>query len=187
MENERFELHNVAGYTVEMAASSSKVLQIARKTDSTADPKKKSPITTSFPKQSGPLFLGTVISRAFDPRNFLFEIVRMSCRDLNSDHCCPDQIMICGRVFRPFWIFWAPKNSARFAEKQKTYLVLLQVFTFKPHSIFLRLRGTVSDADVQAYAAGRFGVFRSSHLAMDQNAQNYPGIFLGFEMSRIYY
>jgi hypothetical protein len=38
MENERFELENVAN-TVEMAASSSQMLQIARKTDRTADPK----------------------------------------------------------------------------------------------------------------------------------------------------
>jgi hypothetical protein len=39
MENERFELENVAN-TVEMAASSSQMLQIARKTDRTTDPKK---------------------------------------------------------------------------------------------------------------------------------------------------
>ena len=37
LENERFELQNVA---VEPAASRSKMLQIARKTDGTADPKK---------------------------------------------------------------------------------------------------------------------------------------------------
>ena len=40
MENERFQLQNVAK-TVEMAASSSKMLQIARKTGRKADPKKK--------------------------------------------------------------------------------------------------------------------------------------------------
>jgi len=39
MENERFEFYNVAN-TIAMAASSSKVLQIARKTGRKADPQK---------------------------------------------------------------------------------------------------------------------------------------------------
>ena len=39
-ENERFELQNVAQNTSEMAASSSKILQIARETDRTGDPQK---------------------------------------------------------------------------------------------------------------------------------------------------
>jgi hypothetical protein len=38
MENQRFELQNVAN-TIEMAASSSKMLQIAKKTDRTVDKK----------------------------------------------------------------------------------------------------------------------------------------------------
>ena len=37
---QRFKLQNVAN-TVEMAATSSKILQIARETDGTADPKKQ--------------------------------------------------------------------------------------------------------------------------------------------------
>jgi len=40
VENERFELQNVAS-TVEMAASSSKMLQITRKTDRTGSQKKQ--------------------------------------------------------------------------------------------------------------------------------------------------
>ena len=48
MENERFQLQNVAK-TVEMAASSSKMLQIARKTGRKAEQKKNK-------NNSGPLF-----------------------------------------------------------------------------------------------------------------------------------
>ena len=51
MENEKFQFQNVAK-TVEMAASSSKMLQIARKTGRKTDPKNKSQNgKTYFPKQ----------------------------------------------------------------------------------------------------------------------------------------
>jgi hypothetical protein len=51
MEHGRFQLQHVAK-TVEMAASSSKMLQIARKTGRKTDPKKKSQNgETYFPKQ----------------------------------------------------------------------------------------------------------------------------------------
>jgi len=51
MENGRFQLQHVAK-TVEMAASSSKMLQIARKTGRKTDPKNKSQNgKTYFPKQ----------------------------------------------------------------------------------------------------------------------------------------
>ena len=52
MENERFELQNV-----EMAASSSKMLQIARKTDRTAD-KKKPKTGKTNPKTIPDPFMG---------------------------------------------------------------------------------------------------------------------------------
>mgnify|MGYP006897958835 CR=1 FL=1 len=50
-ENERFELQNVAQNTSEMAASSSKMLQIARETDRTGDPN-KNPKTGKNPGKS---------------------------------------------------------------------------------------------------------------------------------------
>ena len=50
-ENERFELQNVAQNTSEMAASSSKILQIARETDRTGDPN-KNPNTGKNPGKS---------------------------------------------------------------------------------------------------------------------------------------
>jgi hypothetical protein len=58
MENERFELKTVA-HTVEMAVSSSKMLQIAWKMVRTGNPKKnpqtkkKNPQTISYPFQGG--------------------------------------------------------------------------------------------------------------------------------------
>jgi len=56
MENERFQLQNVAK-TVEMAASSSKMLQIARKTGRKADPTKISKRKNKNPKQFRTLHL----------------------------------------------------------------------------------------------------------------------------------
>ena len=59
MENEMFQLQNVAK-TVEMAASSSKMLQIARKTGREADPKKSQNGKTKTQNNSGP-FTGCLL------------------------------------------------------------------------------------------------------------------------------
>ena len=61
MENERFQLQNVAK-TVEMAASSSKMLQIARKTGRKADPKKSQNGKTKTQNNSGPFTCCLLIS-----------------------------------------------------------------------------------------------------------------------------
>jgi hypothetical protein len=50
---QRFKLQNVAN-TVEMAATSSKILQIARETDGTADPKKTNGKESNSKNKSGP-------------------------------------------------------------------------------------------------------------------------------------
>jgi hypothetical protein len=55
MENERFQLQNVAK-TVEMAVSSRKMLQIARKTGRKIDPPQKKNNTEKKQNNSGPIF-----------------------------------------------------------------------------------------------------------------------------------
>ena len=59
MENERFELKTVA-HTVEMAVSSSKMLQIARKMVRTGNPKKKSQTKKKKPNNFLPFFMGSI-------------------------------------------------------------------------------------------------------------------------------
>jgi len=68
MENERFQLQNVAK-TVEMAASSSKMLQIARKTGRKAEQKKTK--TKTIPA----LFLVVVSKSILEPQNRLMLVL----------------------------------------------------------------------------------------------------------------
>ena len=68
MKNERFQLQNVAK-TVEMAASSSKMLQIARKTGRKAEQKKTK--TKTIPA----LFLVVVSKSILEPQNRLMLVL----------------------------------------------------------------------------------------------------------------